>query len=66
MINNKTKFYDEDELCVCENTDISVSERAAIDRVIEKYENGEFKSSDFISLNEFERRIRGAVSWGIP
>lgn len=62
MINNKTKFYDEDELCVCEDTDIPSSERAAIDRVIEKYENGEFKNSDFISLNEFERRIRGAVS----
>ena len=57
MINNKTKFYDEDEHCVCEDTDISVSERAAIDRVIEMYENGEFKSSDFISWDECKKRL---------
>ena len=57
MINNKTKFYDEDELCVCEDTDIPSSERAAIDRVIERYENGEFKSSDFISWDECKKRL---------
>ena len=51
-----------DELCVCEDVSIPAHERAAIDRVIEMYENGKLGKDDFISFSEFEKRIRRAAN----
>ena len=47
-----------DELCVCEDASISASECAAIDRVIEMYENGHLREDDFISWHEVKERMR--------
>ncbi len=62
MINTNINYDENDGLCVCEDVDIPASERDAIDRVIEMYENGEFKESDFISFDEFKTRIRGVFN----
>lgn len=50
--------FTNDKLCVSEDYSIPNSERAAIDRVIEMYENGEFKSTDFVEWSEVKERMR--------
>ena len=62
MIKNKKEKYT-NTLCVNENLNNLNNEDAAIDRVIELYESGAFTKKDFISLDEFEKRIRGVISW---
>ena len=59
--NNKEKYTN--TLCVNQNLNNLNNEDAAIDRVIELYESGAFTKKDFISLDEFEKRIRGVISW---
>ena len=61
MIKNKKEKYT-NTLCVNENLNNLNNEDAAIDRVIELYESGAFTKKDFISLEEFEKRIRGVIS----
>ena len=61
--NNKEKCTN--TLCVSENINNLNNEDAAIDRVIKLYESGAFTKKDFISLDEFEKRIRGVISWHI-
>ncbi len=57
--NNKEKYTN--TLCVSENLNNLNNENAVIDRVIELYESGAFTKKDFISLDEFEKRIRGVI-----
>ena len=64
MIKNKKEKYT-NTLCVNKNLNNLNNEDAAIDRVIELYESGAFTKKDFISLDEFEKRIRGVISWHI-
>ena len=59
---NTNENFTNDELCVCEDMSIPASERAAIDRVIEMYENGELNENDFISYEEFKKHIRRAIN----
>ncbi|MBR6689631.1 MAG: hypothetical protein IKL68_06420 [Clostridia bacterium] len=61
MIKNKKEKYT-NTLCVNKNLNNLNNEDAAIDRVIELYESGAFTKKDFISLDEFEKRIRGVIS----
>ncbi len=60
MINNN-KEKRTNTLCVSENINNLNNEEAVIDRVIELYESGAFTKKDFISLDEFEKRIRGVI-----
>lgn len=55
---NNGEFLTNDELCVCEDVSIPAHERAAIDRVIQMYENGEFSEHDFIEWHEVKERMR--------
>ena len=59
--NNKEKYTN--TLCVSENLNNLNNEEVVIDKVIELYESGAFTKKDFISLDEFEKRIRGVISW---
>lgn len=59
---NNNEDLTNDKLCVCEDVSIPAHERASIDRVIEMYENGDLHTNDFISFDEFERRIRRAAN----
>lgn len=47
-----------EELCVCEDFSITASERAAIDRVIEMYENGKLTKDDFVEWREVKESMR--------
>ena len=55
---NTNENFTNDELCVCEDMSIPASERAAIDRVIEMYENGEFSKEDFVEWREVKESMR--------
>ena len=62
--NDETLINDitNDEFCVCEDYSIPEHERAAIDKVIEIYEPLINSPEHWVTLDEFERRMRRAVN----
>lgn len=55
--NNKENSNKSTTLCVKENISKQYDENLIINKVINMYENGEFKDSDFIPWEESKRRL---------
>jgi len=57
---NTNETLTNDGLCVCEDNTISASEALIIDKVIENYSSLMDSPSRWVTLEEFEKRMRRA------